>query len=57
MATHNPTIVEKLKKRVVELHKGAVVKDTKAKESKGSKESNESKEEKAHEEKKEEKNH
>lgn len=29
MATHNPQIVEKLKKRVVELHKGQLVKDTK----------------------------
>jgi len=29
MATHNPQIVEKLKKRVVELHKGSLVKDTK----------------------------
>lgn len=29
MATHNPQIVEKLKKRVVELHKGNLVKDSK----------------------------
>ncbi len=36
MATHNPQIVEKLKKRIVELHKGKLVKDTKKKETKES---------------------
>lgn len=34
MATHNPQVIEKLKKRVVELEKGKLVKDTKAKVSK-----------------------
>lgn len=63
MATHNPQIIEKLKKRVVELQKGILVKDTKKKETKGSEPSSsanlhqatsghtESKEAKGHEEK------
>ncbi len=44
MATHNPQIIEKLKKRVVELQKGLLVKDTKKKEIKEPEEPREVKE-------------
>lgn len=54
MATHNPQIIEKLKKRVVELQKGLLVKDTKKKETKAEHETKEknvisSESEKSHE--------
>ncbi len=56
MATHNADIVKSLSKRVVELEKGKVVKDTRRKkEEKEDKEEKEQKEEKGHEDHHEEK--